>query len=67
MSTQAEKLTAKLDEIAARATHGTEAIDLMMARAHAKANLIHGRARHELEQVGRSVREAADRRMRAKE
>lgn len=67
MSTQADKLTAKLDEIAERATQGTEAMDLMIARANAKANAIHERARSELEQVGRGVREAADRRMRARE
>jgi hypothetical protein len=67
MSTQADKLNAKLEELAERATQGTSAMDAMMAQANERARDINHRARTELEKAGRSMREASDRRMRARE
>jgi DNA-binding ferritin-like protein len=67
MSTQADKLNAKLDEIAERATQGGDAMREMVAHANAKGRTVHDHARDELEKVGRTVREATERRMRARE
>ncbi len=61
MSSQAEKLHSKLDEIAERATQGTKAMSDMVQAANSKAKRIIERERVQLERAGRKMREASDR------
>lgn len=61
MSSQAEKLHAKLDEIAERATQATRAMTDIVQASNAKTQRIVNHERAHLELIGRTMREGSQR------